>query len=110
MPARLAFWFLRYLTRDHVQFGFQKSPEHFPKQAGLLPGRFGNWLRVPGRHHTREHWSRVWDGGRWLEGADAVDFILALGGDPPSLIPEEPNAPTFVDGGAMETREEVLND
>jgi hypothetical protein len=39
---------------------------------------FGNRLRLPGRHHTREHWSRVWDGGRWREGDEAIDFIVAL--------------------------------
>src|SRR5262249_7256098 len=32
-------------------------------------------------------WSRVCDGSRWLEGARAVEFILALQGDSPALIP-----------------------
>jgi hypothetical protein len=42
---------------------------------------------VPGRHHKRDFWSRVWDGGAWREGHEAVDFMLALKRDPPSLIP-----------------------
>jgi hypothetical protein len=48
---------------------------------------------VPGRHHSREHWSRVWDGARWLGGASAVAFILALAGDAPSLVQDEPSPP-----------------
>src|SRR5262249_55418433 len=31
--------------------------ESFPKQRAVAPGGFGNWLRLPGRHHTRDHWS-----------------------------------------------------
>jgi hypothetical protein len=66
-------------------------PEVFPKQAQLSEERrFGNWLRVPGRHHTRDHWAQVWDGERWLAGAEAVAFLLALDGDDPTLLPELP--------------------
>jgi hypothetical protein len=81
------FDFLHWLTPDHAEDGLPTRPESFPKQPKIDLGRFGNWLRLPGRHHTRDHWSRVWDGGRWLEGAAAVDFILGLGGSPPVLIP-----------------------
>jgi hypothetical protein len=80
--------FLCWLVRDCDQHGMSHPPESFPKQAHLQPGRFGNWLRLPGRHHTREHWSRVWDGGRWLEGTAAVDHILAQKGSPACLIPD----------------------
>src|SRR5262249_17961848 len=62
-------------------------PETFPKQPKVSSGRFGNWLRLPGHHHSRDHWSRVWDGYRWLVGVDAVQYILSLNGDSPSLIP-----------------------
>jgi hypothetical protein len=88
------FYFLRDLVKDHAALGLPNRPETFPKQPKLIPrgdgrGKYGNWLRVPGRHHTRAHWSRVWSGGEWLDGAGAVDFILGLKGDPPSLIPED---------------------
>lgn len=64
--------------------------ETFPKQDRLIPGEkgrpaFGNWLRVPGGHHTRDHWSRVWNGERWLEDADAVAFILAIASNEATL-------------------------
>src|SRR5262249_43389837 len=83
------------LTRDHGRLGFGRPPEQFPKQADVRRCRkgFGNWLRLPGRHHKREHWSRVWDGQGWLEGAQAVAFMLAMEGDPPGLVPESQPPP-----------------
>jgi hypothetical protein len=88
------YYFLRRLVADHGRHGMAKPPETFPKQPAL-PVRegkrgYGNWLRLPGRHHTRDHWSRAWDGSRWLEGAAAVEFILALRGDGVALVPEAP--------------------
>jgi putative DNA primase/helicase len=86
------FFFLYDFTADFNCYGYPKSPELFPKQSSL-PTRpngsisYGNWLRVPGRHHTRDHWSQVWDGGRWLEGDAAIDFMLSLTGDDPGLVP-----------------------
>jgi hypothetical protein len=44
---------------------------------------------LPGRHHTSNHWSTVYDGKTWLSGADAVAYLLSLSGDSPALIPEE---------------------
>jgi hypothetical protein len=87
------FTFLRWLTADHACHGLPAKPETFPKQARVTasgPGSLGNWLRVPGRHHTREHWSRVWDGTTWLAGEAAIEYILALSGDPIELLPEVP--------------------
>jgi hypothetical protein len=95
LPTPRVFHFLKSLVRDH---GMAKPPETFPKQARVRPrpdGRpgFGNWLRLPGRHHKHDHWSRVWDGSAWLSGAAAVDFVLSLTGDPVHLVPEEPPPP-----------------
>jgi hypothetical protein len=77
--------FLTWLVSDHVKYGLPNPPEIFPKQPRIET--YGNWLRVPGRHHTRPHWSRVWDGNRWLEGHQAIDLMLLLDGDSPRLIP-----------------------
>jgi hypothetical protein len=89
VPTRRVFWYIRWLTRNFHDFGFAKHPETFPKQVAIAPDRFGNWLRVFGMHHTEKHWSRVWDGSRWLDGNEAVEFILSLSGDPATLIPED---------------------
>jgi hypothetical protein len=95
IPTALLYWFLRRLVRDHRTFGLPAAPECFPKQERLCPtedgrGRCGNWVRLPGRHHTHEHWAKVWDGGRWLKGAAAVDYLLSLVGDPADLVPDLP--------------------
>jgi hypothetical protein len=88
------FHFLRQLVADHARHGMARPPETFPKQPVVRPRDgspgFGNWLRLPGRHHSREHWSVVYADGEWVEGAEAVDCILTLTGDPPCLVPEAP--------------------
>jgi hypothetical protein len=89
VPTAHVFAFLRWLTRDHAVIGLPVRPETFPKQARVEPGRYGNWLRLFGRHHTRNHWSRFWDGHKWLPRQRAVDHLLATEGDSPSLIPAE---------------------
>jgi hypothetical protein len=73
---RLGMW----LVRDHRRYGLTRWPESFPKSPRLTAKRIGPWVRLPGRHHTREHWSRVWDGRGWLEGEAAVRAILAAEG------------------------------
>ena len=70
----------KWLVRDHADFGFIKAPETFPKRPGLSGKRIGNWVRLPGLHHTRDHWTRVWGGDRWLVGRRAIRAILAVSG------------------------------
>jgi len=93
VPTPNLFHYLRQFVSDHARRGLSKPPETFPKQPRLEPGRFGNWVRVPGRHHSRPHWSLVWDGNRWLAGHEAIDTVLSLTGDPPTLIPPCPPPP-----------------
>jgi hypothetical protein len=89
VPTPQLFAFLQALIRECPLIGPKVAAETFPKQArvGEKNCCFGNWLRLTGRHHTREHYSRVWDGRRWLAGADAVDFLLTFHGDPVGLVP-----------------------
>jgi hypothetical protein len=89
VATSLVFAFLRWLTQDHKALGLPAPLETFPKQSRIDADRYGNWLRLPGRHHTRSHWSRIWNGQRWLEGNEAIEFLLCQRGDPPSLIPQE---------------------
>jgi hypothetical protein len=94
VPTPRVFAFGRWLTDDHAAHGLAVRPETFPKQPRISEGGFGNWLRLPGRHHTRDHWSRVWDGSAWLEGEAAVAHILGLVPSPPSLIPADVQPPS----------------
>jgi hypothetical protein len=82
IPARIAYHFARWLARG-------TSAEAFPKQDSVDSTRpYGNWIRLHGRHHTREHWERVWSWTqeRWLEGAEAVAEILSHDGDDPAKL------------------------
>lgn len=88
-PSETVFAFAQWLVRDWEAAGFPKPPETFPKQPGIAPGKFGNWMRLPGRHHTRDHHTRVWDGFKWLDGAAAVSRIVSTLGDDPGLIPAD---------------------
>jgi hypothetical protein len=88
-PTARVFWFTRWLVKDHAQHGLAHRPETFPKQLAIAPGKYGNWLRLPGRHHKRNHWSNVWDGSRWLSCEQAVDYILSMRGSSPALIPAD---------------------
>lgn len=52
-------------------------PETYPKQGFIPIGGFGSWLRLPGRHHTKAHWSRVCrPGEEWVSGEPACDTIV----------------------------------
>lgn len=78
-----------WLVKDAAEHEFTKPIEHFPKQAEVPKGKFGNWLRLVGRHHTRDEWAKVFNGEQWLEGEDAVGYVLSIVGDDPALIPPE---------------------
>jgi hypothetical protein len=67
------------LTRLREECGIPaKEIETFPKQPQLAgKHEFGNFLRLPGRHHDgRPHWSRYFVGAEYREGEDAVRYLL----------------------------------
>ncbi len=76
VPTDRLYDFGQWLLDDPSLADLASPPESFPKQRTLHPGQLGNWLRLPGRHHTRDHWTRVWDDGRWLTGEEAIKRIL----------------------------------
>ncbi len=98
LSAKEAYSFGHWLVRDHADYGIGK-PEVFPKQPSikkfakdaddLPPASYGNQMRLPGKHPKREHWSRIWDGSRWLEGTEAIDYLLSRPRSDPALIPQE---------------------
>lgn len=75
-------------------------PELYPKQAHLPPRpdgtpKVGNWLRLPGLHHTRPHWSRLSRPGEpWARGADAAAVFLAWPATAAETIPPVEAWPT----------------
>lgn len=79
MDTRSVHQFGKQLVSDYLLRGVDVAPEIFP---GAIHARhYGNWLRLPGRHHSREHYTRVWndeplDDEKWLDGFDAIERIL----------------------------------
>jgi hypothetical protein len=73
--------------------------EAFPKQPDLNETRrYGNQMRLPGKHHKRDHWSRFWDGGKWLAGDAACRWLLDFRATDVSVFPQRAReyvAPTF---------------
>jgi hypothetical protein len=63
--------------------------ELFPKQGGVRGG-YGNWLRLPGRHHSRDHWSRIRGHHRWESGTRGADLWLNAPLNDASRVPEAP--------------------
>lgn len=87
VPTRDVHRLGKYLARDWKKHGLPREPEIFPKQPGIDADGYGNWMRLPGRHHCRAHWSRFWDLDQecWLEGADAVDYMTQYMGSHPYI-------------------------
>lgn len=98
VPSELLHSFGNWLVRDAANFGIPKV-EAFPKQPKLAApgerGEWGNWLRVPGRHHSRDYWSVAWDGTKWMTPDETVEYILSIAGDDVGNIPSDayPTAP-----------------
>jgi TOTE conflict system, Archaeo-Eukaryotic Primase domain len=107
-PATTARRLVKWLAADFATHGLPGSPDLFPSNDRPGRGGLGSWLRLPGRHHTLDHWTRVWDDGRgWLAGPDAAAAILATVPaivDLAAVLPKE--APPAV--GRAVTREELV--
>ena len=72
--------FVARLVADFERRGLEKQPEVFPDEPTW--DHYGHWLRLPGRHHSHSHYTRVlndepFDERPWLEGHEAIDRILA---------------------------------
>jgi putative DNA primase/helicase len=92
-PSSHVYHFMKWLTRDFADHGVKKV-ETFPKQEKITVAHpYGNWVRLPGCHHKRRHYTRVWTGSAWLAGSDAIRKIVSTTGAAPSVMPAEAIAP-----------------
>lgn len=68
---------------DWQDFSLERKPEQFPPKRAVGPDDLPYTLRTPGRHHTRHHYTRVYNFDavegepEWLEGGDAIEAIIA---------------------------------
>ena len=71
--------FCENLVSDFDRLGLDEPPELFPSH--YRHNHYGSWLRIPGRHHSRRHFTKVFDDEPgsdqvWLEGHEAIDRML----------------------------------
>lgn len=89
-PLAETYDFVSELRSDHEELGLPRKPEIFPPKRAVGPDDLPYALRVPGRHHTKLHYTRLWNfdslgENDWLEGADAIELMLATR---PSKLPK----------------------
>ncbi len=89
--------FAQELVSDWSMRNLDAAPETFPKSNRVEPDKLGAWLRLPGLHHTHDHYSSVWCGDEWLDdpwlaGDAAIEAMLATTPGPPP--PATSSAPT----------------
>ncbi len=97
-PAPLpdVFAFASALVSDWEKQNLDFAPEIFPRSGRIEEGKLGAWLRLPGLHHTHDHYTRVWCGDEWLDepwlsGDAAIDQFLATTPGPPPPAAEQPD-------------------
>lgn len=94
-PLADVFDFADNLRSDWAELGLPRKPEIFPPKREVGPNDLPYTLRVPGRHHTRHFYTRVWNfdaitgENEWLEGGDAIEAMIATR---PSKLPKKTTA------------------
>ena len=91
-PCAEVYWFARWLIRDwnNEPWALAKEPEAFPKQEQLDLRPYGNLMRLPGRHHTHDHWSTAYNHQNhgWFDAAGTIRHLLEHTGDSTPFPPE----------------------
>lgn len=96
-PTTDVFAFAKSFADRWQEAQLDEEPETFPKR--VKEDSIGSWFRLPGLHHTREHYSTLWSGDEWLSdpwlsGHAAIDGILqAIPGPPPPKVAAPEHAP-----------------
>jgi hypothetical protein len=80
-PLAEVYDFANELRKDYLAQGLSRKPEIFPPRREVGPDDLPYGLRLPGRHHTRPHYTRLWNfegdtDNEWLEGAEAIELLL----------------------------------
>ncbi|MBX2883397.1 MAG: hypothetical protein KTR32_25815 [Granulosicoccus sp.] len=92
-PTTDVFAFAKDLVARWQDDNLDEEPETFPKR--FKPDSLGSWFRIPGLHHTRDHYGTLWSGDEWLNdpwlsGHAAIDVMLSnIPGPPPPAASAE---------------------
>lgn len=107
VSAKSLYRFLTWLTEDSTTHNVgNEDIDLRPAQATLAATgkKIGNLLRLPGKHHKRDFWSRLSLGSRdWLTGREAVQVLL----EPPLNAPDLIQVPEGWTAKAAEKRPEA---
>jgi hypothetical protein len=82
-PLADVYDFADKIRSDWQERGLPRKPEQFPPKRAVNPDDLPYTLRTPGRHHTRPHYTRLWNWDavpgepEWLEGGDAIEAMMA---------------------------------
>ncbi len=93
-PTQDVFAFAQSIVTTWEENNLDEEPETFPKR--LKRDSIGSWFRLPGLHHTHDHYTRIYSGDEWLtdpwlEGHAAVDALLSVlpGPPPPTAVDDD---------------------
>lgn len=103
-PLADTYDFVSQLRDDYADFDLPRKPEVFPPKREVKEDDLPYTLRLPGRHHTRRHYSRVWNfdalgENEWLEGGEAIETMLAA---LPTPLPKSRSKSTYTATTAAE--------
>lgn len=92
-PTHDTYEMVKKIAESWSKNSLDEEPETFPKR--VKEESIGSWFRLPGLHHTRYHYSRVWSGDDWLDdpwldGHAAIDALLEVTPGPPPPKSTEP--------------------
>jgi hypothetical protein len=91
-PLADVFDFADELRSNWDELGLPRKPEIFPPKRAVGPDDLPYTLRLPGRHHTRHFYTRVWNWdavageNEWLEGGEAIEAMIST---PTSKLPKK---------------------
>ncbi|HEY2865674.1 MAG TPA: hypothetical protein VGJ02_01160 [Pyrinomonadaceae bacterium] len=82
-PLEDTYNFADELRSNWEELGLPRKPEIFPPKPKVNKDDLPYGLRLPGRHHYRQYYSRVYNfdalegENEWLEGGEAIEVMLA---------------------------------
>jgi hypothetical protein len=82
-PLEATYNFADEMRSNWEELGLPRKPEIFPPKAHVEGDDLPYGLRLPGRHHYRPYYSRVYNfdalegDNEWLEGGEAIEVMLA---------------------------------
>ena len=82
-PLEDTFDFADDMRSNWEELGLPRKPEIFPPKRHVAKDDLPYGLRLPGRHHYRQYYSRIYNfealegENEWLEGGEAIEVMLA---------------------------------